>query len=44
MLFYGGLIGAAATVVATVAVAIALARGNKRIKRKLNQEYGDKMK
>jgi len=44
MMFYGGLAGAAATLIAAVIAAIALSRGNKRIKRKLNQEYGDKLK
>ena len=44
MLFYGGLAGAAATVVAAVIAAIILASGSKRIKNKLNQEYGEKMK
>ena len=44
MMFYGGLAGAAATLVAAIAAAIILARGSKRIKRKLNQEYGEKFK
>ena len=44
MLFYGGLAGLAATFAAAVVAAIVLARGNKRIKRKLDQEYGDKLK
>ena len=44
MLFYGGLAGAAATILAAIIAAIALASGNKRIKSKLNREYGDKMK
>ena len=44
MMFYGGLAGVAATLVAAIAAAIALARGSKRIKRKLNQEYGEKLK
>jgi len=42
MMFYGGLAGAAATAVAAVIAAIVLARGNKRIKNKLNLEYGEK--
>jgi len=44
MLFYGGLAGLAATFVAALAAALVLARGNKRIKRKLDQDYGEKSK
>lgn len=44
IMFYGGLAGAAATIIAAIIAVIVLARGNKRIKRKLNQEYGDKLK
>ena len=44
MLFYGGLAGMAVTIVAAVIAVIILASGNKRIKSKLNQEYGEKMK
>ena len=44
MLFYGGLAGAALTIVASVIAAILLASGSKRIKNKLNQEYGEKLK
>jgi len=42
MLFYAGLAGLAATFVSAVVAAIVLARGNKKIKRKLDQEYGEK--
>lgn len=42
-MFYGGLAGAAVTLLAAIIAAISLARGNKRIKRKLDQEYGDKL-
>ena len=44
MMFYGGIAGAAATIVAAVIAAIILASGSKRIKNKLNQEYGEKTK
>jgi len=44
MLFYGSLAGLAATSVAAVVAAVVLARGNKKIKRKLDQEYGEKLK
>jgi H+/gluconate symporter-like permease len=44
MLFYGGLAGTAATILAALIAAVLLARGNKKIKRKLNQEYGEKLK
>ena len=44
MMFYGGLAGVAATFVAAIIAAILLGRGNKKIKHKLNQEYGDKLK
>jgi len=43
IMFYGGLAGAAVTLLAAIIAAISLARGNKRIKRKLDQEYGDKL-
>ena len=44
MLFYGGLAAAAATVVAAVITAIALAASKRKITRKLNEEYGGKLK
>lgn len=44
MLFYGGLAGAAAILLAIFIAAILLARGSRRIKHKLNQEYGEKLK
>lgn len=44
ILFYGGLAGAALTILAALIASVVLARGNKRIKRKLNQEYGEKLK
>jgi len=44
IMFYGGLAGAAATLIAAIVAAIVLAQGNKRIKRKLNSEYGEKLK
>ena len=40
ILFYGGIAGAGATIIAAVLVAVVLARGKKRIINKLNQEYG----
>jgi len=44
MLFYSGLAGLGVTFVAAVLAAIVLVRGNKKIKRKLDQEYGAKTK
>ena len=44
VMFYGGLAGIAATLAAALITALILAGGNKRIKRSLNEEYGDKLK
>jgi len=43
-MFYGGLAGMVVTLAASVIAAVILARGSTRIKRKLNQEYGEKLK
>jgi hypothetical protein len=40
-LFYGGLAGAALSAVAAVITVIVFTRSRKRIREKLNQEYGN---
>ncbi|MDR1299701.1 MAG: hypothetical protein LBJ84_05560 [Oscillospiraceae bacterium] len=39
-MFYGGLAGAAATIVAAAIAAVLLARGKRRLRERLNDEYG----
>jgi hypothetical protein len=39
-MFYGGLAGAAATVLAAVIAAALLSRGKRRLRERLNDEYG----
>ncbi|MCD7785515.1 MAG: hypothetical protein LUH18_08090 [Oscillospiraceae bacterium] len=40
LLFYGGLLGIAVTLVATIIVIVVLSGSRKRLRRKLNEEYG----
>jgi hypothetical protein len=40
-MFYGGIAGAAVTLIAGIAAFLVLARGKKRIARKLRDEYGE---
>lgn len=44
LLFYGGIAGMAAVAVVSAAVILALAGSRKRLRRKLNEEYGSGMK
>jgi predicted membrane metal-binding protein len=44
MLFYGGIIGMAVVVIVAVIVIAVLAGGRKRLRRKLNEEYGGNLK
>jgi predicted membrane metal-binding protein len=44
MLFYGGVAGMAVVVVVAIIVIAVLAGSRKRLRRKLNEEYGDNMK
>ncbi|MCD7804364.1 MAG: hypothetical protein LUH03_04320 [Oscillospiraceae bacterium] len=40
LLFYGGLLGIAVTAIITIIVIIVLAGSRKRLRKKLNEEYG----
>ncbi len=40
LLFYGGLLGIAITAIATIIVIVVLAGSRKRLRKKLNDEYG----
>ena len=42
--FYGGIAGMAIVAVAAIIVAIVLAGSRKRLRRKLNEEYGGNLK
>jgi hypothetical protein len=44
MLFYGGIIGMAAIVIVSVIVIAILAGSRKRLRKKLNEEYGGNLK
>jgi hypothetical protein len=44
MLFYGGIVGMAIVAAAAVAVAAILTGSRKRLRRKLNEEYGSEAK
>ena len=44
MLFYGGIAGMAVVAVVTIIVIAALAGSRKRLRRKLNEEYGGNLK
>ena len=44
MLFYGGIAGMAIVFVVAVVVVIVMAGSRKRLRRKLNEEYGGKIK
>ena len=44
MLFYGGILGMAVVVIATIIVTIILTGSRKRLRRKLNEEYGENLK
>jgi type II secretory pathway pseudopilin PulG len=44
MLFYGGIVGMAIALVVAVAVVIVLSGSRKRLRRKLNEEYGGNLK
>ena len=44
MMFYGGIAGAGLTLVASVVAAAVLRSGRKKIVKKLNDEYGGKLK
>jgi len=44
MLFYGGIAGMAIVAIITVIVIIVLSGSRKRLRRKLNDEYGGKIK
>ena len=44
MFFYGGIAGMAVVVVVTIIVIAALAGSRKRLRRKLNEEYGSNLK
>lgn len=44
MLFYGGLAGMAAILVASAIIAIILGSSRRRLRRKLGEEYGRRMK
>jgi len=44
MMFYGGIAGAALTLVATIVVSIVMKNSRKNIIRKLNDEYGGNLK
>jgi len=44
MLFYGGLAGIAVVIVVSIIVIIVLAGSRKRLRRKLNEEYGGNLK
>ena len=41
MLFYGGIAGMAVTVIVSVIIVIVLAGSRKRLRKKMNDEYGD---
>ena len=44
MLFYGGVAGMAVVAIVAVIVIIVLSGSRKRLRRKLNEEYGGKLK
>ena len=44
MLFYGGIAGMVITAIISVIVIAVLSGSRKRLRRKLNEEYGDKLK
>ena len=44
MLFYGGIIGIAVVVIVSIIVIAVLAGSRKRLRRKLNDEYGGNLK
>jgi hypothetical protein len=44
MLFYGGLAGMAAVAVITLIVIVVLSGSRRRLRRKLNEEYGGNLK
>ena len=44
MLFYGGIVGMAIVVVVAVVVIVVLSGSRKRLRRKLNEEYGGNLK
>jgi hypothetical protein len=44
MLFYGGIIGMAVVAVAAITVIAVLSGSRKRLRRKLNEEYGGNLK
>lgn len=44
MLFYGGIIGMAITLVIAIIVIVVLSGSRKRLRRKLNEEYGENHK
>jgi len=43
MLFYGGIAGMVIVVIVSIIVIVVLAGSRKRLRRKLNEEYGDKL-
>ena len=44
MLFYGGLAGTALVVIVSIVTVIILAGSKKRLRRKINEEYGGNLK
>jgi len=44
MLFYGGIAGMAIVIVVAAVVIIVMAGSRKRLRRKLNEEYGGKLR
>ena len=44
MLFYGGIVGMAIVVVVSIIIIVILSGSRKRLRRKLNEEYGGNLK